>query len=82
MTLKDALTQRYTVYLTYGVTNEYHPNCSIFDIERMSHIEDMETGHSLMEGLQSILQLAIGQSMYFQPHRDDNTSKGIITRIY
>ena len=31
--------------------------------------------------LEAVNILAIGQSMYFQPTRDDKTSKGIITRI-
>jgi len=32
--------------------------------------------------LEAVNSLPIGQSMYFQPTRDDNTSKGIITRIF
>lgn len=32
--------------------------------------------------LEAVNILEIGQSMYFQPTRDDKTSKGIITRIF
>ena len=31
--------------------------------------------------LEAVNNLQIGQSIYFQPTRDDKTSKGIITRI-
>ena len=37
--------------------------------------------YAMNEEMSNIEKLSIGKSMYFQPCRDDETSKGIITRI-
>ncbi len=40
-----------------------------------------ELYNALAEIIDEVLDLKQGESMYFQPNRDDNKSKGIITRI-
>jgi hypothetical protein len=42
---------------------------------------EFEVIYSLQEQIDKVLDLQRGQSMYFQPNRDDNNSKGIITRF-
>lgn len=42
---------------------------------------DYEFVYALDERRDEVLSLKKGQAMYFQPNRDDETSKGIITRI-
>lgn len=37
--------------------------------------------NALAENIDTILDMQIGFSMYFQPNRDDSTSKGIIVRV-
>ena len=44
--------------------------------------DDYEFIYSLNENYMSeVCALKVGESMYFQPNRDDDKSKGIITRI-
>ena len=42
---------------------------------------DLEFVYSLFENKDEWTKLDVGNSMYFQPTRDDSNSKGIITRI-
>ena len=42
---------------------------------------DFEFIYSMNEIEKDIKKLKVGSSLYFQPIRDDSTSKGIITRI-
>ena len=42
---------------------------------------EMEYKYAMYEKMDEILDLKRLQSMYFQPNRDDDNSKGIITRI-
>jgi len=43
--------------------------------------EGNETAYALQEIIDSVMDTAIGCSLYFQPNRDNKQSKGIITRI-
>lgn len=54
---------------------------SLQDIEKMSVTDDAEVGHAMMEDIDAILDLIPGQSLYFQPNRDDKQSKGFILRV-
>lgn len=40
-----------------------------------------EWEYALKDIADTVLDLKLGESMYFQPNRDDKTSKGIIFRI-
>lgn len=42
--------------------------------------EEMEYIYAMREELDRILDLKIGESIYFQPNRDDKSTKGIIRR--
>jgi hypothetical protein len=41
-----------------------------------------EVFYALNEELDNLMDLQIGRTMYFQPNRDDKTSKGIIIRTH
>ena len=48
----------------------------------LSNQEDQsETNYSLQERIDEVLDLKVGQSIYFTPSRDQVNSKGVITRI-
>lgn len=42
--------------------------------------EDAECMYALNDMLDDVLDMELNESKYFQPSRDDNHSKGIITR--
>lgn len=42
--------------------------------------EDFEYKYAAQEVTDEILDLKVGESMYFQPNRDDKNSKGVIIR--
>ena len=43
--------------------------------------EDYEFVYALADRIDDVLDLKPGESMYFQPNRDDCSSKGIIKRV-
>lgn len=43
--------------------------------------DEYEYTYALMEHEKEVMELRVGQSMYFQPCRDDKTSRAIIVRI-
>lgn len=43
--------------------------------------DDYEAIYAMQEIKDEIERLKVGENMYFQPSRDEETSKGIITRI-
>ena len=56
-------------------------NISDFDLNLLEN-DETETAYALQEQIDAVLDLKINESMYFQPNRDDNNSKAIITRIH
>lgn len=56
------------------------------DVETLLHVPSnndnlYEWEYSMKDIADTVLDLKLGESMYFQPNRDDKTSKGIIFRI-
>ena len=49
--------------------------------EIMDKASDSETIYAIQECIDDIMDLKLNKSMFFQPNRDDEESKGIITRI-
>lgn len=47
----------------------------------ISESDDRELIYSMQDVTDEILDLKIGDSMYFRPNRDDAQSKGLIVRI-
>lgn len=43
--------------------------------------EDLEYLYAMRDIIDSVLDLKAGESMYFQPNRDDKNSSGIILRV-
>lgn len=43
--------------------------------------DEYEYTYALMEHEKDVMALGVGQSMYFQPCRDDKTSRAIVVRI-
>jgi hypothetical protein len=43
--------------------------------------EGSELVYAFNEVIDAVLDLNLGESMYFQPHRGDKTTKGIIVRV-
>ena len=73
--------RRFTVQMSVQGTT-----CSVKNVtvERMT--EEREREYEWIYSIQSdhldeILDLKVGESIFFQPNRDDNKSKGIVTRI-
>ena len=57
---------------------------SLFDVfprEIEHNGGEYEYVYALMEHEKELLSLQVGQSMYFQPVRDDNTTKAIVIRV-
>jgi hypothetical protein len=74
--------RRFTVQMSVQGTT-----CSVKNVivERLT--EKREREYEWIYAIQSyhlddILDLKIGENIFFQPDRDDNKSKGIITRIF
>ena len=67
----------YKVFISQkGVTNIDEFNL------KMLEESDSEIAYALQEQIDKVLDLKINESMYFQPNRNDNDSKAIITRIH
>jgi hypothetical protein len=69
---------------TYSVEESVNGNISNYRIkltEIMDKASDSETIYAMQERIDDILDLKLKKAMFFQPNRDDNDSKGIITRI-
>lgn len=49
------------------------------DIKRYKK-SDGELMYAIRENIDSVLDLKLNETMYFQPNRDDKTTKGIILR--
>ena len=49
--------------------------------EIINNPDALEVIYAMNEILDKILDLKLNESMYFQPNRDNNKSKGIITRL-
>ena len=49
--------------------------------ELLSEDNDFEVVYALQDIIDVILDLQLGDAMYFQPNRDDSKSKAIIVRI-
>ena len=50
--------------------------------EILDPTDDREVVYALQEIIDDILDLPAGDSMYFQPNRDDDGTKGIIRRMF
>lgn len=73
--------RRFTVQMSVQGTTGSVKNVTV---ERLT--EERESEYEWIYAIQSyhlddILDLKIGENIFFQPNRDDNKSKGIITRI-
>lgn len=83
--LKTIEEARKTGYKGYAVQISENGFCTfnyvVFPREEEKEGADYEFVYAMNEDMENIDKLSIGQSMYFQPCRDDETSKGIITRI-
>jgi hypothetical protein len=66
------------VYMEYG-TEGIQPVFNMTLNEILS--SDFELCYALSEMLDKVLDLAVYQSIYFQPHRDVGQSKAILLRI-
>ena len=53
----------------------------VYDLEDLSNDDGSEILYALQEIIDEILDLKRGESMYFQPNRDNKESKGVIVRI-
>jgi hypothetical protein len=64
---------------------EVHSKCDskiTVGIQELFHNpQDLEVINAIQEIGNDVLDLDVNQSMYFQPNRDDDSSKGIIKRI-
>lgn len=69
----------------YQVTTDYfenNPQTNIWSIDHLLNEQDYsEERYAMLDVLDRILDLHVGQGMYFQPNRDDKQSFGIIRRI-
>ena len=64
------------------VTNKTHNETYICRLTEIMDVNsDSESFYSMQEIIDDIMDLKAGDSMYFQPCRDDNNSKGIIIRV-
>ncbi len=46
-----------------------------------NNVDDLEYIYALQDMLDEVLDLQLDESIYFQPNRDNNLAKGIITRV-
>ena len=53
----------------------------VISIEEILRNDHSELNYALQSVLDDVLDLKKGESMYFQPNRDNDNSKGIIVRI-
>lgn len=70
--------REYTIMISWGSTQIEILHPTITDIENN---RDGEVYFSLQEQFDKVLDLNFGESMYFQPNRDDKNSKAIIVRL-
>ena len=66
-------------FLDNGVFDSARINAKILLDETI--VNDYEYIYALRDIINEVLDLKIGESMYFQPNRDNADSKGIILRV-
>ncbi len=70
--------RRFVIQTSVGNTTTEFLQPSLSDI---INDNEAEVYFALQDEIDLVLDLRQGDSMYFQPNRDDNNSKGIITRV-
>ena len=64
-----------------GIVENFRITLNEIIYEDEDEDDDSETIYSMREVIDDILDLKINKCFWFQPNRDDDESKGIITRI-
>ncbi len=73
---------QYNIVVTEnGITNIHTYSFENLFLNKTEEGCDWEFVYALHELAEHVIKLEIDESMYFQPNRDNNKSKGIIVRI-
>ena len=73
---------QYNIVVTEGgITNIHTYSFEKLFLNKTEEGHDWEFVYALHELAEHVIKLEVDESMYFQPNRDNNKSKGIIVRI-
>jgi hypothetical protein len=74
---------KYEIIVTEdGITNIHTYSFENLFLNKNEEGCDWEFVYSLHELAESVIKLDVNESMYFQPNRDNDKSKGIIVRTH
>jgi hypothetical protein len=74
---------KYEIIVTEeGFTNNHRYTFEKLFLNNIAEGSDWEFVYALHELAESVIKLDVNESMYFQPNRDNDKSKGIIVRTH